>query len=501
MYAPGGQHRQRLEKYRMFVLKNAWAALTRHKWRSLLTIITALIVTFGTMFSTAVIQASDTAYGSGYDAQKPTFDLKLKQSVQSKYNGADSSWTKNYLSWTQYSTYASAAQSASISFTYTFTESVPVRQTSKFKAVAGTADQDASKTGGELTLRTFYSKEAAAANAQGAFTIVRGKNLSYSTSSTDSTSALISETVAKKNNLKVGDTFTIASPTNAKTTVKLKVAGIYRYKDEQTAASTKLAKDNRDNAIFVGYYAFAINNFDTTTGKGWAVPDLQVTFTLDSVSAYKKFVALVKKAKLPTGYEIVSTSLEAYTESIKPLGKLAERLRIARIVLLIVGGLLLVVLVMLGLVHRRGEIATAMLVGVTKARIAWQFMLEVLFPTVFGFAIGALAGGFGTKPLAHQLAGGYDVTTSASLVWQTIGYGLLACLVLSFIAMFRVVAVRRISLFAPRDSGDYANVSNVSNAESDDSAGDAGDTGDVEDAPTTQAEQTKETKPTKEESK
>ena len=204
------------------------------------------------------------------------------------------------------------------------------------------------------------------------------------------------------------------------------------------------------------------------------------------MSAYKKFVALVKKAKLPTGYEIVSTSLEAYTESIKPLGKLAERLRIARIVLLIVGGLLLIALVVLGLVHRRGEIATAMLVGVTKARIAWQFMLEVLFPTVFGFAIGTLAGGFGTKPLAHQLAGGYDVTMSASLVWQTIAYGLLACLVLSFIAMFRVVAVRRISLFAPRDSGDYANVSNA------ESAGDAGDTGDVEDAPTTQAEQTKE---------
>ena len=165
---------------------------------------------------------------------------------------------------------------------------------------------------------------------------------------------------------------------------------------------------------------------------------------------------------------------------------------------LIVGGLLLIALVVLGLVHRRGEIATAMLVGVTKARIAWQFMLEVLFPTVFGFAIGALAGGFGTKPLTHQLAGGYDVTMSASLVWQTIGYGLLACLVLSFIAMFRVVAVRRISLFAPRDSGDYAS---VSNSESDDSAGDAGDTGDVENAPTTQAEQTKETKPTKEESK
>ena len=81
------------------------------------------------------------------------------------------------------------------------------------------------------------------------------------------------------------------------------------------------------------------------------------------------------------------------------------------------------------------------------------------------------------------------MTMSASLVWQTIAYGLLACLVLSFIAMFRVVAVRRISLFAPRDSGDYANISNVSNAES---AGDAGDTGDVEDAPTTQAEQTKE---------
>lgn len=436
----------------MFVLKNAWAALKRHKWRSLLTIITALLVTFGTMFSTAVIQASDTAYGSGYDAQKPTLDLKLKQSVQSKYNGADSSWSKHYLTWTKYSTYASAAQSANLTFTYTFTEAVPVCQTSTFKAVAGTADQDANKTGGEFTLRTFYSKEAAAANAQGAFTIVKGKNISYSTSSTDSTSALISETVAKKNNLKVGDTFTIANPTDAKTTVKLKVAGIYRYKDGKSAASTKLAKDNRDNAIFVGYYAFAINGFDSTTGKGWAIPDLQVTFTMDSVSAYKKFVKLINKAKLPSGYEIVSTSLDAYVASIKPLGQLAERLRIARIALLAVGGLLLVAMVALGLAGRRGEIATAMLVGVTKARIAWQFMLEVLIPTVCGFAIGALAGGFGTKPLAHQLAGGYGVPMPSSLVWQTIGYGLLACLVLSFIAMFRVIAVRKITLFEPRDT-------------------------------------------------
>ena len=434
----------------MFVLKNAWAALKRHKWRSLLTIIIALLVTFGTMFSTAVIHASDTAYGSGYDAQQPTLDLRLKQSVQSTYDGADSSWSKHYLTWTKYSTYASAAQSANLTFTYTFTEAVPVRQTAKFKAVAGTADQDAGKTGGEFTLRTFYSKEAAAANAQGAFTIVKGKNISYSTSSTDSTSALISETVAKKNNLKVGDTFTIANPTDAKTTVKLKVAGIYRYKDGKAAASTKLAKDNRDNAIFVGYYAFAINGFDSTTGKGWAIPDLQVTFTMDSMSAYKKFVKLINKAKLPSGYEIVSTSLDAYAARIKPLGRLAERLRVVRIVLLAVGGLLLIVLVALSLVGRRGEIATAMLVGVSKTRIAWQFMLEVLIPTVCGFAIGVLAGGFGTKPLAHWAAGGYDVAMSASLVWQTIGYGLLACLVLAFIAMFRVVAVRKISVFEPR---------------------------------------------------
>ena len=58
----------------------------------------------------------------------------------------------------------------------------------------------------------------------------------------------------------------------------------------------------------------------------------------------RRVSALVKKAKLPAGYEIVSTSLEAYTESIKPLGKLAERLRIVRIVLLIVGGLLIMAL-------------------------------------------------------------------------------------------------------------------------------------------------------------
>lgn len=441
----------------MFVLTNAWAAVTRRPWRSLLTLLITLIVTFGTMFGLAVTTENDTANGTAYDSQQATAVIRLSDKGFAKRDGASADWaTNNLLSWDDYTTYATAVQLAGVQFTYTVTESVPVRQSDTIKPVGDNADDaSADDTGGDLTMQAFYTLEAAQSNDLGRYKVVDGKHLSYAGKAPKG--ALISRALADKNNLKVGDTFTVGDPSDASKTYEMTVRGIYEYTDDQAPAGhgddAAWSKDNRENAIYVSAYTMIVTNgMDSENATGWSKPDLNIMFKLSSPSDYQKFVKAVKSSDngLKDGYAISSPSLDAYRASIAPLGTLSDTMRMVLIALWAAGGLLLVVLVIAGVARRRGEIGYALTVGVTKGRLGWQFMLEVWMVTLPAFAIGALAGGFASGPLGAALAGGHATAVLADEVWQVIGYGLCACLVLAIIAMIRVIGFRSASLLESR---------------------------------------------------
>lgn len=65
----------------MFVLSNAWRALTRSKGRTALTAFITLAVTFGTVAGLAIIQEDTNAHTTAYDQQKarwPFARLRLR---------------------------------------------------------------------------------------------------------------------------------------------------------------------------------------------------------------------------------------------------------------------------------------------------------------------------------------------------------------------------------------------------------------------------------------
>ena len=452
----------------MFVLRNAWAALLRHRWRTVCIMVIVLAVTLISVFSLAVTKANATAQGSTYEALKPSAVIRMNASQQAKRNGADPNWTKNYLTWSDYTTYATAAQSASLQFNYSLTESVPVRQTDKFKSIAGTADQKADATGGEFNFTAFYTQEAQDLNEAGSFTIVSGKGLTYATA--DSTTSptngvLISQALAQKNNVKVNDTITIADPNNASKTHDFKVQGIYTYTDAATTGSgtdAKLSKDNRDNAIYTAYAEFSNAGYDANGAKGWAIPDLNIIFTLNSPADYTTFVNTVTKAKIRSGYEISSPTLNRYEESIAPLKHLAEVMNLALYAAWIAGGILLLGLIALTVAKRGREIGNALVLGVSKPRIAWQFMLEVFIPVLTAFAIGMLAAGFVSGPLGSSLSSGHATGIDGGIIVKVIGWGLTATLALAVIASLRASLFRTSQLF--RAGPDTPALSNTASA-------------------------------------
>lgn len=432
----------------MFVAKNAWAELRRHPWRTALMVIVSLLVTMWSVFGAAVMHEYHAAHGEGYEALKPQAVVRMTDTALSDRNGDNADWTKRYITWEEYNVLGAAAQSKHVQFDYSVVASVPVRSTDSFKAITTSATSGASQneTGGDFTLTSFYNEAAVDANEYGTFKVVEGNKLNYQ--DVTARDVLISQELAKKNNLKVGSTITVGNPANAKTTYTFTVGGIYTYTDTPQGvqgADAQFAKDNRDNVIYTSYYDFAASGLDTTEGTGWAVPDINIVFTLANPQAYEQFKSALKP-DLPEGFAVSSPTIDAYNHSLEPLDKLANTTKVMLICLWSVGGALVLLLTLLEACPRRGEIGYGLAVGVTKSRMAWQFMVEILLQTVLGVALGLLIGGWTANPLATQLAQGHTIAMHGGVLWNVAWIALLACLLLAIIAGVRVALFRTAQL-------------------------------------------------------
>ncbi|MCI8754717.1 MAG: ABC transporter permease [Bifidobacterium pseudolongum] len=432
----------------MFVAKNAWAELRRHPWRTALMVIVSLLVTMWSVFGAAVMHEYHAAHGEGYEALKPQAVVRMTDTALSDRNGDNADWTKRYITWEEYNVLGAAAQSKHVQFDYSVVASVPVRSTDSFKAITTSATSGASQneTGGDFTLTSFYNEAAVDANEYGTFKVVEGNKLNYQ--DVTARDVLISQELAKKNNLKVGSTITVDNPANAKTTYTFTVGGIYTYTDTPQGvqgADAQFAKDNRDNVIYTSYYDFAASGLDTTEGIGWAVPDINIVFTLANPQAYEQFKSALKP-DLPEGFAVSSPTINAYNHSLEPLDKLANTTKVMLICLWSIGGALVLLLTLLEACPRRGEIGYGLAVGVTKSRMAWQFMVEILLQTVLGVALGLLIGGWTANPLATQLAQGHTIAMHGGVLWNVAWIALLACLLLAIIAGVRVALFRTAQL-------------------------------------------------------
>lgn len=254
----------------------------------------------------------------------------------------------------------------------------------------------------------------------------------------------------------------------------------------------KLAKDNRDNVIYTAYYTFAMDGLYAADGKGWLIPDLNISFLLDSMSTYRKFEKVIKKAKLPANHELTSPTLIEHEKQIAPLrspGELDEAY--ARRPLDCGRGAVAAFVGSSLLVGRRREIGNQIVIGVSRGRIAWQFMLETLLLNLVGFAVGMVVGAFAVKPLATKLADGNAVSVPGNLIWTVIWSGLGTIVVLMVIAMIRVLLFRVRTLFAARSSNEVEVVDDGGTddtATSDNAANDS-DTADADDTAESAQEQ------------
>ncbi|WEV67613.1 ABC transporter permease [Bifidobacterium sp. ESL0769] len=435
----------------MFVLTNAWSTVIRHKWRSIMMLLVAGVMIFGVVFATAVSSASDKAHGETYQVQSPIAVIRPNAATEKTLKGDDVSSVKKYMTFDQYGTYAMSLQQIGVQQPqFSIGISLPMRQTDTAKAIAGKSDESSKKTGGETTLYSYYDKDGIAINPLGAYKIAQGKSLDYQ--GKDGKNVLVSEAFARKNNLKVGSTLKLGNPMTADT-YQLKVRGIYTYTDPAPAGhgnDAKLAKENRDNAIYAEPMVLTKNKLLSDNPQGWLNPRFDVGFKLQGTDQYNAFVQAAKAMKLPKGYEVSSPTLDRYNDSLKPLDSLNAVMTKVRIGLYAGSGVILLLLLGLALRRRTDEIAMDTIIGVTHSRIGWQFSLETLIPTIPGLLIGGIAGALSAKPLGKALAGGI-ATPVVSACWMPMWYSIAIVAALAVIAFLRPLFAGTSRLFDTRD--------------------------------------------------
>jgi len=203
----------------------------------------------------------------------------------------------------------------------------------------------------------------------------------------ESTKALLGTTLAEKNNLKVGSTFTINSKT-------FTVAGLF---DAGTAFG--------NNALYV-----TLPTAQTLAGLPGELSTMIVTVdSMEHVDAAKTALqnALgTDKADVTQGQRNLETAVTSL-DSVKNISL------VAFIAALGTAGLIILLIMVMLVRERRREIGVLKAIGAPNRTIGLQFVLEALVLVALGSVVGAVIASFASGGIASALVSSSTSTTAA----------------------------------------------------------------------------------------
>ena len=174
---------------------------------------------------------------------------------------------------------------------------------------------------------------------------------------------IISKNLAKENDLKEGDTFTVANPENEEETYTLTVAGTFDS-SKSTETSNKASNANYiDNKIYVNYAtvkemldASATLNGDTKVENNdkklvALSATYEGTFSFKNLTDYNSFKKLVSDK-----YEVNSEDVEKYNQSVSQLDTLGKYAKYFLIVIFLIGAFVLIIINLFSIRNRKYEI-------------------------------------------------------------------------------------------------------------------------------------------------
>ncbi|MCI1219884.1 MAG: ABC transporter permease [Bifidobacterium sp.] len=428
----------------MFVIANAWKNVIRNKGRNLLVLLIVALIAAAATIGLSIRQSAQNARSAELANTTVTAQISLNRTAllaaaQQQNNGASGSTRSRpdfqalrkslagrELSLADYHKYAKA--SSAVQSTY-YSQTAALSATKGFQPESATSDSDNSDSSsqsnssgqseaqgaqnsqgfgsggpmgenmqsGDFNLIGFSSDAAVANTQNGKFTMSSGKVFDYGKASNGQ--IIISKALANFNDLKVGSTVSVANASDSATTYTLKVVGIYtNTSSESNAFGGRDNASDPDNAIYTSSATLASLGLDNDSDT-----QLSFTYVVANKAGYDTFSKDVKQAGLSSDYTVSSADVENYEASLVPLDNLAKFALTLLLVVLGVGGAVLIALNVFNIRERKYEVGVLTAIGVRKAKVAAQFVFELLIVTMVGLMIGAVAGSAASVPVSNHL--------------------------------------------------------------------------------------------------
>jgi putative ABC transport system permease protein len=203
----------------------------------------------------------------------------------------------------------------------------------------------------------------------------------------DTNDVLVSSSMASKNGLKVGSTFTAYNQT-------LTVAGIFKSSDQGNAGTVILSLPAEQRL----------------SGQSGSVTS--ATATVDSLDNLSGATTAIKSA-LGSSADVVSSQEQA-DNTVAPLNSV-KTVSFFSLIGAVVAGAVIILLSMIMVVReRKREIGVVKAIGGSNLRIMSEFMVEALTLTVAGAIIGLVVGVVAGQPVTNTLVSNSTTSTTTS---------------------------------------------------------------------------------------
>ncbi|WP_312470690.1 FtsX-like permease family protein [Neobacillus sp.] len=209
---------------------------------------------------------------------------------------------------------------------------------------------------------------------------------------------VISEDLARLNNLKAGDTIVLRSLADVEKDVALKVTGIYQ----------DLSKDITADAVYKDPYMTRRNelltNYETATelvGKQ-AQTMSRIKYFLKSPDDLTAFVKEAQSKGLSESYTLTNNAY-LYKQIAGPVESVQKISKVFLIVVLILGGIILILLNLIALRERKYEIGVLRAIGMKKYKVIKTLVYESIIVTMLAVTFGLGVGSFAAQPVSNKL--------------------------------------------------------------------------------------------------
>ncbi len=219
-----------------------------------------------------------------------------------------------------------------------------------------------------------------------AITIKSGTAISGTATTND---ALISETMATKNNLKVGDTFTAYNAT-------LTVAGIF---------TTSTTNRSDENTVIL-----SLVSLQRLSGQAGTITSAVVT--VDSLDNLSSTTVAVTKA-IGSSADVTSSQEEA-DNTVKPLNNVKTVSTFSLIGSVVAGSAIILLTMIMIVRERKQEIGVVKAIGGSNLKIVSEFMVESLTLALMGAVVGLIIGVAGGQPVTKLLVNNSTSTSTTA---------------------------------------------------------------------------------------